>query len=123
MADWIKLNVGGQIFQTTRTTLISDPESMLARMFSQDEQILAPAQSEDGAYLMDRSPDYFKPILNYLRCRELFLDANINPEGVLAEAKYYGLKDIIAILEKQIYGLGINEGKNSINISVLFIIC
>lgn len=106
MADWIKLNVGGQIFQTTKTTLMSDPESMLARMFSQEN--LAPAQSEDGAFLIDSPPEYFRPILNYLRRKELILDEHINPTGVLAEAKYYGIKDIIAILEKP----EIEEGKH-----------
>ena len=31
--DWVRLNVGGRVFATTRATLTSDPDSMLARMF------------------------------------------------------------------------------------------
>lgn len=34
-----------------------------------------------GAYLIDRSPRYFEPILNYLRHGQLVLDKDINPEG------------------------------------------
>ena len=38
MSDWIKLNVGGQKFYTTRTTLMSEPDSMIARMFSEENK-------------------------------------------------------------------------------------
>lgn len=32
-SDWVKLNVGGKLIVTTRTTLCKDSNSMLARMF------------------------------------------------------------------------------------------
>ena len=35
-SDWIKLNVGGTVFMTTRTTLSKDPNSFLFRLI-QDE--------------------------------------------------------------------------------------
>lgn len=34
-----------------------------------------------GAFLIDRSPTYFEPILNYLRNGQLIFDNNVNPEG------------------------------------------
>ena len=55
MSDWIKLNVGGTPFYTTRTTLLSEPDSMLARMFSEEtKNVLMPCQMENDTYLIDR---------------------------------------------------------------------
>ena len=44
--------------------------------------ILAPPlQDEQGAYLVDRDPRYFPPILNYLRHGRIIIDGNISEEG------------------------------------------
>lgn len=64
--NWIKLNVGGKYFTTTRSTLCErEPNSMLARMFN--SQLKASELDSTGSYLIDRSPTYFEIILNYLR--------------------------------------------------------
>lgn len=99
--EWVTLNVGGKYFTTSRRTLtMSEPESMLARMFSQDKTFFSPScRDKNGAYLIDRSPKYFEPILNYLRCGELVYDKHINPEGILAEATFFGIVSIIPTLE------------------------
>ena len=61
MEEWIKLNVGGQIFLTTKMTLMSEPDSMLAKMFSGE---LPPgAKDEQGAYMVDGTPEYFKLVM------------------------------------------------------------
>ena len=102
-SKWIKLNVGGKVFLTTIWTLVSkEPESMLARMFSQEGAMLPSDQDEQGAYLIDRSPHYFEPILNYLRHGQLILDQNVSLEGVLEEAKFFGLEALVSQLEPQI---------------------
>lgn len=102
-SKWIKLNVGGKVFLTTIWTLVSkEPESMLARMFSQEGAMLPSDQDEQGAYLIDRSPHYFEPILNYLRHGQLILDQNVSLEGVLEEAKFFGLEALVGQLEPQI---------------------
>lgn len=35
----------------------------------------------NGAFLIDRSPVYFEPLLNYLRHGQMILDKTINAEG------------------------------------------
>ena len=70
---------------------------MLAKMFSGE---MRPGdKDEDRAYIIDRSPDYFKPILNYFRTGKVIIDYNINVEGVLEEAKYYGIDSLIPLLQ------------------------
>jgi len=56
------------------------------RMFAEGENgyLMTPSNvDENGAYLIDRSPTYFEPILNYLRNGRLVFDTNVNPEGQL----------------------------------------
>ena len=98
MDEWIKLNVGGQIFLTTKRTLLSEPNSMLANMFS--GEFSPGAKDEQGAYMIDRTPEYFKPILNYLRTKELIMDQNISKNGVLAEARYFGIQGLVDQIEE-----------------------
>ena len=102
-SEWITLNVGGQYFTTTRDTLTkTEPMSMLARMFTEttgsEQRILPSRQDPNGGFLIDRSPTYFEPLLNYLRHGEIILDANVNAAGVLAEARFYGLDGAIKML-------------------------
>ncbi|CAG0924928.1 unnamed protein product, partial [Notodromas monacha] len=71
-------------------------------MFSRETEdfCLKPGVKDaSGAYLLDRSPKYFEPLLNYLRTGNLVLDQSINPRGVLEEAKYFGIESLIPLLE------------------------
>ncbi|XP_069023019.1 BTB/POZ domain-containing protein KCTD9b isoform X2 [Embiotoca jacksoni] len=103
--DWLTLNVGGRCFTTTRSTLVSkQPESMLAHMF-REKDVWGNKQDTHGAYLIDRSPDYFEPILNYLRHGQLIINEGINPLGVLEEARFFGIEQLAEQLETLIKGL------------------
>lgn len=102
-SDWVTLNVGGKCFTTSKSTLTAkEPNSMLARMFAEDDigYFFTPSNVDTtGAYLIDRSPTYFEPILNYLRNGQLIYDSFVNPEGILEEARFFGIESIIPILE------------------------
>uniref|UniRef100_A0A3B4BMT1 BTB/POZ domain-containing protein KCTD9 n=1 Tax=Periophthalmus magnuspinnatus TaxID=409849 RepID=A0A3B4BMT1_9GOBI len=97
--DWITLNIGGRLFTTTRSTLVSkEPDSMLAHMF-REKDVWGNKQDEKGAYLIDRSPEYFEPILNYLRHGQLIVNEGINIRGVLEEARFFGIEQLAEQLE------------------------
>lgn len=106
--EWVTLNVGGQCFTTTRSTLTTkDPDSMLARMFANEDgdggvRLWPSSVDKNGAYLIDRNPTHFEPILNYLRHGQLILNKYINPQGVLEEAKFFGIESLIPSLESMI---------------------
>ena len=71
---------------------------MLARMFS--GELVPGTKDENGAFMIDRSPKYFEPILNYLRTGELNIDPNVNKENVIAEAKYFGIQSLVDKFEE-----------------------
>lgn len=104
--DWVTLNVGGKYFTTSKNTLqAKEPNSMLARMFAETTggYLMAPSNvDENGAYLIDRSPIYFEPILNFLRNGQLIFDTNVNPEGILEEAKFFGIDSVVSLLDQVI---------------------
>jgi hypothetical protein len=62
----IDLNVGGQLFSTSLTTLLSEPNSILAAMFSGRFET---PKDNNGCVFLDRDPTYFRDILNWLRNR------------------------------------------------------
>ena len=106
--EWVRLNVGGTVFTTTRTTLSKDRESFLHRLVqpnpslssSMDEDStcstsssangvgsgdkttpLLSCRDSSGAYLIDRDPTYFGPVLNYLRHGKVIIEKNLLEEG------------------------------------------
>jgi len=59
----VKLNVGGQLFTTYESTLLKSPffQAIFSGKFGDK-------QSDDGSYFIDRDGEYFKYLLNFLRC-------------------------------------------------------
>ncbi|XP_046351943.1 BTB/POZ domain-containing protein KCTD5-like [Haliotis rubra] len=102
-AEWVRLNVGGTIFMTTRTTLCRDPKSFLYRLVQEDPDLgLNTDKDEEGAYLIDRDPTYFGPVLNYLRHGKLVINKDLAEEGVLEEAEFYNITDLIKLAKDKI---------------------
>ena len=98
LGDWIKLDVGGTIFKTSRQTLTQVPDSLLGRMFDPDSS-LPPAKMEDGVFLIDASPSSFPVILHWLRCREVSL-GEVTVETALSAANYFGLQPLVLTLQE-----------------------
>eukprot|EP01134_Creolimax_fragrantissima_P004272 CFRG4272T1 len=97
--DWVSFNVGGKLFVTTKTTILhGEPNSMLARLLEDD--IWQSTSDCNGTIMLDRSPRYFEPLLNFLRHGEMLLDEGLNPRGVLAEAEFFGMSLAVNILEQ-----------------------
>jgi len=97
MTDWLKLNVGGTIFETSRSTLTSDSESILSRMF-QPNSNLPPATITDGVYQIDACPRSFEVVLNWLRYRTLII-GDTKVDDVFPVVDYFGLRDLRDLLE------------------------
>ena len=90
----INLNVGGKVFTTSLSTLLSEPgTSLLAKMFDPDGTVgesglVAPAAKDrEGNYFVDRNPAVFEVILEYLRTRELFDWPQIDRKRIRLEGK------------------------------------
>lgn len=105
MTDWLKLNVGGRMFETSRSTLTSDCNSSLARMFEPDSGLLhfppVSIARDQGVYKIDSSPHTFSVILNWLRYRSLVL-AGVEARDVLPAADYFCLPELRLLLERRI---------------------
>jgi hypothetical protein len=59
----IKLDVGGQLFTTSKETLLKFEGSFFFAMLSSGRW----EPDEDGTYFIDRSPTYFSYVIDYLR--------------------------------------------------------
>ena len=94
----IDLDVGGTRFRTSRQTLLSDPNSMLAKMFDPESAFSAPGLKKDGAYFLDRDPVLFGVVLNYLRSGHLGRDCDV--PALLKEANFFGLLGLEADLQE-----------------------
>ena len=90
-SSWIKLNVGGSRFVTTRQTLCKFPDSMLGEMFGRDEDF--PLVTDlDGCVFIDRDDGPFRTILTSLRCGEFEMPAApADLKALIREARYYML--------------------------------
>jgi len=91
----IKLDVGGVMFCTTM--------EVLTRCNSYFSSLFEDAQQDpyDGSYFVDRSPQYFDLVLEFLRYGSIRSIKKLDKDdkaGLLADAEYYALADLVNIL-------------------------
>jgi len=89
------LNVGGQQFQTTLSTILKHPDTLLFNLIMTEQW-----DYKEELYL-DRSFKYFKPILSYMRSLQVNLSSYKDEEVVeiAKEAKFYHMKEMVSYLE------------------------
>lgn len=112
----IELNVGGFSYTTSRTTILSYPDSMLSRMISGH---MPTATDTKQRIFIDRDGPLFRHILNFLRDKRLNLPENFSEYAQLRqEADFYRIEPIINHLDCIFHNkLNINS-KNSISSSM-----
>ena len=66
----INLNVGGRLFTVSKETLMSIKGTYFYGMLSSDRYPTLP----DGSYFIERNPEVFQRVLDYLRIGRLDLD-------------------------------------------------
>merc|ERR1711992_256579 len=66
---------------------MGDPKSFLYRL-CQEETDLGSEKDETGAFMIDRDPAYFVPVLNFLRHGKLVLDKTVSDEGDKTTGKH-----------------------------------
>lgn len=94
----IKLNVGGDYFDTRLQTLTKDPNSKLVAMISEryEEKL-----GKDGAFFIDRDGTHFRLILNFLRTDKLTLPTEATfLEELKEEAEFYQIQGLVDKINK-----------------------
>ena len=103
----VRLNVGGEIFITRKSTLQAVSDSLLGKMFEDDSPYGEPEQDGDGNIFLDRDPASFRVILNYLRRGKLAAGANLSTALLLevqADADFFCLTDLSEACESALEG-------------------
>ncbi len=94
-SDLVYLNVGGQKFCTSKQTLLSVPgDTFFSSLLSER---ISSTKDSDGAYFIDRDPNLFHLILNYLRTKQLSLlhdAAKGNLGALIHESQFYGFSSL-----------------------------
>ncbi|GCC18122.1 hypothetical protein chiPu_0017808 [Chiloscyllium punctatum] len=105
----VELNVGGQVYITRYSTLLSVPDSLLSQMF-RPKSGLGLARDGKGRFFIDRDGFLFRYILDYMRDQQLVLPDHFPERSRLQrEAEYFALPELVKTLSPKL------SKQNSIN--------
>jgi len=94
----VRLSVGGEVFQTARSTLSAS--AYFKSLLSEDYTDL---DAQTGEVFVDRDPRYFHYILQYLRSGRMEHPAPpLTPHGLLDEAEYFAVEGLVQALKKEL---------------------
>ncbi|XP_060593835.1 potassium voltage-gated channel subfamily C member 3-like [Ruditapes philippinarum] len=92
--ETLTFNIGGVVFETYRSTIMQIQSGPL-----RDESFLKtihrPGKND---YFVDRDPDAFKIVLNYLRTGQVFIPSNIDGPLVRNELLFWGLTPDLKVI-------------------------
>ncbi|XP_006111984.2 BTB/POZ domain-containing protein KCTD8 [Pelodiscus sinensis] len=103
----VELNVGGQVYVTKHSTLLSVPDSTLASMFAPRRGSQAAARElprdSRARFFIDRDGFLFRYVLDYLRDKQLALPEHFpEKERLLREAEYFQLGELVKLLSPKV---------------------
>ncbi|CAF1033147.1 unnamed protein product [Brachionus calyciflorus] len=112
-SDIVKLNVGGTLFSTLRSTLTKQIKDKNGKMYSPNmfESILngfvKPKYDVNKAIFIDRDPKYFSHVLNYLRNVDIESNGFDLPDAIdlkelSKEAKFFNIKGLGELAKKYV---------------------
>lgn len=108
--DIVELNVGGVFYTTALSTLTTDTNCLLGKMFSGESSTKLVKDSK-GKYFIDRDGVLFRYVLDYLRNQKIVLPENFHEKDRLRqEAEYFSLPDMV----KSISAAGISGRLSSL---------
>ena len=93
----IRLDVGGTMFATTKSTLTRITDSFFAAMFG-GRFALKP--EEDGSFFIDRDPFVFRHVLNFLRGESVKLEqlSQAEREALVRDAVFYQIAELAELV-------------------------
>lgn len=92
----VKLNIGGTIFQTSKSTL-AKYDGFFKTMLETDIPL---GKDENGAIFIDRPAKHFESILSYMRDGDVELpDCEKERKEIMKEAQYYLLTYLVALCQ------------------------
>ena len=104
----VNLNVGGQIYTTSLTTLTTYSQSKLEAMFREKFSTL---KDPNGNHFIDRDGTLFRYILGFLRNGELHVPDDFHEFGLLLkEAEFFQIPALIDAVKQQMQS---RNGKKS----------
>ena len=88
--ETVKFNVGGHKYEVARSLIKQYPNTMLARLISEEWQ---QQRSDNDELFIERDGERFRYVLDHFRDQMIILPLTIPKAAILEELKYYGIED------------------------------
>jgi hypothetical protein len=108
----VHIDVGGIVYTSSLETLTNCTDSLISRMFNGTVPIVLDSLKQH--YFIDRDGKLFRHVLNFMRTGYVSLPSAFDDhEGLLVEARFYELNEMVRQLEQILEGRASNNNNNS----------